>query len=438
MKAFAEEAGVNANNISAEIRDNLAKNERISQQWLEGTQLRVVMGVLMKHLIVSGNYLLQCDMSLKVPVVRGYRMDKYVVNRTPTGKILEIIIHEIVDPLALTDEVLEAVGIEREESPSAESKTYDMYTYIKVNGKKYDIFQEINGKVVPGSEGSYPEDRLPFLPLTWEREDSEQYGRSYIEQYIGDMISTEGLSKSLYEAAAASSKVVYLVNPNGTTRKKTLVDAPNCGVISGDERDVSVVQTGKMNDLQVTKAQLGDIIQRMNSAFISQSSIQRQAERVTAEEIRMMAEMLDQQLGGVYARFSKELQDPLARIVIKGLEKSKRIEPIPDGLLKVQIITGIDALGRGQELQALRGAVTDTIQLIGPEAIAGMHVNELVNRIFHGYGANPTGVVKTPEELQAEQEAAQQAQQQQQAMEMAQQVAPQVVANEQAQQQAQV
>lgn len=435
LKAFAEEAGIDPANVSQEIRENLAKTERVAQKWLEGTALRVVNGVLMKHLISSGSYLVQCDMAKKEPVVRGFRMDQYVSNTSPEGQLLELIIKEMVDPETLDEEFKKTLNLNLTTmGPIDRPSLQEMYTGIKLEGKTYKVHQEINGVLIPGSEGSYPKDRLPYLPLVWERESGEQYGRSYIEQYVGDLISAEGLSKALYDAAAVSSKVVFLNNPNGMTKTRTVNDAENGAIVSGRPEDIQAMQVGKMNDLQIAKAQLGDIIQRLNSAFISQNSIQRQAERVTAEEIRMMAEMLEQQMGGVYSRFSREYQRPLADLVLRSLESSKRIQPIPQDSLKVQIITGIDALGRGQELQALRGAITDVFNVMGPEAVQGMHPSELVSQIFSGWGANPTGIVKTPQELQAEREAAEQAQQEQQAAEMAASVAPQILEGQQAEQ----
>ena len=106
-------------------------------------------------------------------------------------------------------------------------------------------------------------------------------------------------------------------------------------------------------------------------------------------------------------------------------------QPALDDEIKIQIVTGIDALGRGQELQALRGAVTDTVQLLGEQALAGMHISELVSRIFYGYGAKPEGVIKTPAELEEERRQAELAAQQEQARQVAQQIAPQVVRGEQ-------
>lgn len=432
LQAFAEEAGIDATNVAIEIRQNLAKTERVIQKWMEGSTLRVIMHSAMKHLINSGNYMVQADFSKTDPVVRGFRMDQYVVNLSPRGELMELIIREMVDPMTLDEDILNAVGVEVHAESMEDPRTEELFTYFKLDRKKkkYETKQEMNGRVIPKSEGTIKREVFPYLPLTWERETTEMYGRSYIEQLIGDLITADGLSAALKDGAAASAKVVFLNNPNGMTKTSTIAKAQNCDIVAGNVADVQALQVQKMNDFRVAQEQLMQIFQRLNLAFISQTAVQRDAERVTAEEIRMIAEMLDQQLGGVYARFGPELQTPLANLLIKGLEKGNRIQRIPDDDLKIQVITGIEALGRGQELQALRGAITDTAQLLGPEALQMMHVNELVSRIFHGYGAKPEGIVKTPQELEEERQAAQQAAEQEQAMQMAQAVAPQVIEQE--------
>jgi hypothetical protein len=429
LAAFAEEQGQDPKAIAQTIRDNLAQAERVALKWTEGTQLRVVMSSLMKHLIAGGNYALQCDMAAKTPVVRGFRLDQYVCRKSPRGELVELIIKEKIDPSLLTEQVKVACDCDKDDDKT-ESEFVEIYTRIWRVGKKFNVIQELNGIPVPESEGAYPEDRLPYLVLNWEREEGEHYGRGYVEQYAGDLYTAEGLSKSLVEGAAAVAKVLFLVSANGETKKRTISEAPNCAVVQGRADDVTVIQANKMGDFQVAQQHLGEVIRRLGRAFILQDSIQRDAERVTAEEIRMMAEMLDQQLGGVYARMARELQYPLANIILRGLEKSKRIPPIPRNEIKVQIVTGIEALGRGQELQALRGLVTDAANTLGPEGLAMFHQNELLNRMAHGYGVKTDGLVKTAEELQAEQQAAQQAQQQQQAMQMAEKLGPQLMAQQ--------
>ena len=83
------------------------------------------------------------------------------------------------------------------------------------------------------------------------------------------------------------------------------------------------------------------------------SAVQRNAERVTAEEVRFMAQELETSLGGVYSILSQELQLPLIKILIFRMEKQGRMPVFPKNVIKPQIITGMEALGRGQDLNKL-------------------------------------------------------------------------------------
>ena len=57
------------------------------------------------------------------------------------------------------------------------------------------------------------------------RVDGEDYGRSYVEEYLGDLVSLEGLTKAIVEGASASAKTLFMVSPNGTTRAKALAES---------------------------------------------------------------------------------------------------------------------------------------------------------------------------------------------------------------------
>lgn len=74
----------------------------------------------------------------------------------------------------------------------------------------------------------------------------------------------------------------------------------------------------------------------------------------SAEEIRYVAGELEDTLGGVYSILSQELQLPLVRCLLSQLEASGTLTEIPEGLLEEpQITTGMEALGRGQDLSKL-------------------------------------------------------------------------------------
>ena len=91
-------------------------------------------------------------------------------------------------------------------------------------------------------------------------------------------------------------------------------------------------------------------------------------------------------------------------------------------------MAGINALGRGQDRESLAQFLTVIAQTMGPDAIAQyINPDEVIKRLAASSGIDVLNLVKSMQELQAEQ---QQAMQQQQAMMMQQQV-PQMAAVEQ-------
>ena len=94
------------------------------------------------------------------------------------------------------------------------------------------------------------------------RVDTEDYGRSYCEEFLGDLKSIEGLSKALLESAAASSKVVFLVKPNALTKKRDLIESENGDIITGIRDDVATLQTEKQYDLQIVERTINTIFRK--------------------------------------------------------------------------------------------------------------------------------------------------------------------------------
>lgn len=64
---------------------------------------------------------------------------------------------------------------------------------------------------------------------------------------------------------------------------------------------------------------------RLSYAFMLNSAVQRSGERVTAEEIRYVANELEDTLGGIYSILSQELQLPLANTLLNILSKRVKL-----------------------------------------------------------------------------------------------------------------
>ena len=402
--------------MRAQIEEAFGQMERAVMNEIETSAVRVKAFEALKQLIVAGNVLcyVQPDGSMRV-----YPLSRYVVKRDPVGNVLEIITKEEISPLAIPPAVRMACGVEADEENPENNKSLFTRIYREEDGKTFAIYQELNGKVVPGSEGTYPVDECPWMALRFVAVENEDYGRGYIEEYIGDLKSLEGLSKAILEGAAASAKVLFLIKPNATTNKKKVVEAPNGAVIEGNPEDISVLQLEKYADFRVAYDQSQELTKRLSFAFMLNSSVQRSGERVTAEEIRYMAGELEDALGGIYSILSQEFQLPLVRVLMRQMAKNKKLPTLPKDLVRPMVTTGLEALGRGHDLNKLNTFLSQLAPL-GPEVLQTyMNLDDYIKRVGTSLGLDIQGLIKDPQQIQQER-------QQQMMMQMGQQVAPEL------------
>ena len=399
----------------AEVEEALSKIERAVMTEIETEALRVAAFSALKYLVCIGNALIFLDPN---GGMRVFRLDRYVVKRDPSGNVLEIIVKESVSAVMLPPEVIDMESKEGEDPRKVDlEKNYDLYTRIIRKGKKWEIVQEACGKTIPGSQGTYPLDESPWIPLRWTAIDGEDYGRGLVEEYLGDLRSLEALSQAIVEGSAAAAKVLFLVKPNGTTRIKTLAESRSGDIKTGDVNDVAVLQMDKFNDFKVASETISKIEQRLSQAFLLMSSIQRNAERVTAEEIRAMAGELEDALGGVYSVLSQEFQLPLVQCLMSRMSRQKSLPKLPKEIFKPLITTGLEALGRGHDLTKLDTFIQGLMPL-GPETIGQyLNIGDYIKRRGTSLGIDMDGLIKSEEEVQ-------QSQQQAQMMQMAQQATP--------------
>ena len=409
-------------NQRGEVEETLSKIERMVQQEIEVRALRVPISEALKQLIVAGNVLVYLPENQQM---RVFKLDRYVVKRDSMGNVLKIVVKETMSPLSLPEKAKHLVS-ERDEYEIPKT-SIDLYTCVKWTGRNWKIHQEIEGQIVPGSEGSFPKNKNPFIALRFTHIDGEDYGRGFVEEYIGDLKSLETLTKAIVEGASAAAKILFLVRPNGTTRIKTLADSPNGAIVVGDAQDVSTLQLQKSADFRVAQETIRTLSERLSRVFLMNSSVRRQAERVTAEEIRIAYQELEIALGGVYSILSQEFQLPLVQLIMNKMKKEKKLPPFPDESLKPMVITGVEALGRGQDLNELAGFLQHLAPL-GPDTVMReLNINEYINRLAASLGIESKGLIKSEEQKQQEAQAQQQQMQEMQERQMMQSVADKVV-----------
>ena len=433
--------------FKTEIDKVLSRVEQAILADIESTSDRPVVNEGNMHLIVGGNILYNND---KKSGLRMFPLSRFVVDRDAMGTAVEMIVRENVSinsmPEGFLKSLMELEGPEGEavrkkltdESSGAGDCEVELYTHLKRSGNKWKIHQECMGKVVPGTVGSYKLDECPWFPVRMYSVAGENYGRSFVEQQIGDLNSLESLNQSLVEGSAVSAKMLIFVNPNGYTSSKAVAEAENGAVIEGNAQDVTVLQLQKGADLQVTAAKIQALEQSLKTAFLMMDGIRRDAERVTAEEIRIIAQELESGLGGVYTVISQEFQLPYIRSRMAAMTRQGRIPELPKDIVAPAIVTGFEAIGRGNDKTKLVEFLQFGAATFGESFLNLVKPVNAVTRLAAAMGIATEGLIKTDDELMQEQQRQSQEMQRQAMMEK---LGPEVVRQGggmlQAQQQAQ-
>lgn len=394
--------------VKAKVEAALGVLERRIMRHIETNQIRVTVAEALKNLVVSGNVLLYLPPS--EGGIKLYKLNSYVLQRDALGNVIQMVMLDKIAYAALPDDVKSQVAKGKDIKPD---KMINIYTHAYLEEDQFISYQEVEGERINGTDNTVPKLKTPWIPMRMVKIDGESYGRSFVEEYLGDLKSLEALSKSLVELAAIAANVVFLVNPNGVTRVKKVAEAQPGEFVTGRPEDIHALTLEKYADLQVAKQTADGIEGRLSYAFMLNSAVQRNGERVTAEEIRYIAGELEDTLGGIYSILSQEFQLPLIRRLMAQLQSMGQIPDMPEGAVEPSITTGLEALGRGHDLNKLEMFMK--IMGMLPEAQQRLKVGNLLTMVGTSLGLDTNDLVKSDEEFQQEQEAAQQAQMLQQA-----------------------
>ena len=391
--------------IRSELDLSFSKMERMIMDYIAASNDRVVIHQALKHLIAGGNSLIYMSKS----GLKNYPLSRYVVNRDGNGNVLEIVTKELISRKVLDFEIPEEPGPNTgiDESKNKDRDDVEVYTYVKLIDGQWVWHQEAFDKILPGSRSTAPKNASPWLPLRFNVVDGEDYGRGRVEEFLGDLKTLEGLSQALVEGAAAAAKVIFLVSPSSTTKPSAIAKAGNGAIVQGRAEDVQVVQVGKTADFATAANMSQQIEKRLLEAFLVMNI--RNAERVTAEEVRLTQLELEQQLGGIFSLLTVEFLIPYLNRTLLVLQRSRQIPKLPKDIVRPTIVAGINALGRGQDRESLTQFVGTIAQTLGPEALINfINPLEAIKRLAAAQGIDVLNLVKTEEQLQQEQQQAQQ------------------------------
>lgn len=409
--------------IQLAITNKLKGFQRIMSQNIELMAARPKLFLVFKYLVACGNALIYMPDKKTLKV---FKLHSYCVARDNQGDVLEIIVREVKTFGTLTKDLQKNL-IEDAKTNDSEDKTYAptdeiiILTQIKRrNTEEWVAAQEVGGVYIKETSGEYSNKENgkpnPWVVLRWSAISDEDYGRSLVEEYLGDLRSVNGTQRAFDDYVAVAAKIIGIINPSAPANlARKLSKAKSGDFIRAEKKHIEFMELNKYYDFKINLEMMTKKEHNLEQGFLLNSSVQRQGERVTAEEIRTVASDLEDHLGGVYSVLAQELQLPFIQLM---MNYSRGDLPIPLKDIHPEVTTGLDALGRGQDIRKLSSFMQGA-KLLG-EDVAKTLLNplEYLNRLASGLGVEPDNLIKTLKELKVEQKANQKQQQNAQTQEL--------------------
>lgn len=348
-----------------------------------------------RHLIVTGNALLELGKEARV-----YGLRHFCVKRTATGKVHTLVISERLRFNELEKPVRDVVP---HKEPESEVTLYR--AIVLEDDGRYHLTQAVDEFVLPEQfKGAWPENKLPYHVLAWDLADEADYATGLVEDHEGDFEALSALSESLLDGTVLTTEMRWLVNPGGVTSVDDFRKSRNGDAVAGQKGDIEAVSGGDARAIEVAIKVIEVYSQRLARAFLLQSAMVRDAERVTAEEIRAIAMELETAFGGVYSQLGLIWQKPVALWCLVDVDMDIRGTD-----LEVTVLTGLEALSRNAKLEKLRAALSDLAQFeMLPDGLKmRIRWRQLAEFVGQGRGVDLTPFIKSDEEVRAEQEQAQ-------------------------------
>lgn len=392
-----------------ELDKALVKGEKNAIRRLQRMGHRTAATLAAKYLIVTGNTLLYYSDNK----VHTYNLRNYCLVRDLSGNVIEIMTRDCKAFETLSEEMQTKLRESDRKKDYKGDTDVTLYTRILLKDGKYKVTQALDLVDLDETKNSYSKKHLPWIPLAWNLVQGEDYGRGHVEDYRGAFGAIEVLTQALTEGVISAAAIQYLVKPSSVVDIDKLNSAPNGTYHAGMDGDIVAIKSDKHLDFQQVRVVLEDFERRVAQAFLMGSEVTRDAERVTAVEIRKDAQELELSFGGIYSRFTEDWQEPVAAILL-----DREDITVGEDTIYPVIITGLDTLSRLGDIDNFHMFIQDMSLLTTlPEDLKEwFKQGELITWVGTNRGIDYNKFVKTAEEVQAGRDAEmQQMQQMQQA-----------------------
>jgi hypothetical protein len=405
LQAAADEKNIDDQQLASMLA--AIDREAAERLFLNGALAKLTR--LVKLLIVTGNALAYRDPVTAKFVIWSLR--SFVVRRTATGEWRCVVLKQLFQ----FDELPQNVQADYEAKQPGKMKPDSQVDYLTVIEKqpgavnpRVVVWNEVGGIRV-GPESSYPEHLSPWILATWNLDDGSHYGTGLVEDFTGDFAKLSLVSEQLglYELEALS--LLNLVDEAAGGVIDEYQEADTGDFVRGKTAGITSYERGDYNKIAAVRESLGEVISRLSQAFMYTGNT-RNAERVTAEEIRALAREAEAALGGVYSLLAESLQTPLAYLTMSEVSEQLMVGLV-NRLYKPTVITGTQALSRAVAVQNLLAATQEAAVVVPALAQLDtrMDPQKLMDLFYNSRSVDTSKLFKDPEVLAAEAKAKQDA-----------------------------
>lgn len=275
LRDAAEAAGIQ----KTQLEEALSAVEREAPMTLQRIGARSTLVRAAKELIALGNTALYYDEDAEK--LHGYNIRNYAVQRDLSGSVTDAVFRDAVAFYTLPEDVQREylASVPRDD---LEDFNVNLYTRVKLSASgKYDVSQAVEQVDLKDfGRGSYPKDDLPWVVLAWELVRGKDYGTGLVEDFAGDFQSLSTLSESFTVGAAVAADIKFLVDPAGQTNPADLNNAETGAYVYGRPDDIAAFSVDKNGDWQIVTGLISALEKRIGLAFLLNSAVTRDAERV--------------------------------------------------------------------------------------------------------------------------------------------------------------
>lgn len=359
---------------------------------------------MIKLLIVTGMCLTLRDTERYQFTV--WNLHSFAVRRDGYGVVRDVVLKQRVLYEDAEPDVRAALA-------TAKARTYtdgmyiDVYTHIAYKqgelNRYAEIQREVDGEPV-GKPSVYPEHLCPWQVLSWNVIVGENYARGLVEDYAGDFARLSMTSEALGIYEQESLDVLRIVDEQAGSAVSDFKEAETGDYIAGRKDSVYAFEVGDYNKIATLNNSIVGIIQRLSQAFMYTGQM-RDAERVTAAEVRNLVREVETTFGGVYSLLAHTMQAPFAYLSMYEVRDTHK--GVLAGLIsksyRPSIFTGAAALQRSSEMQALVNATQEVAAIVPVLAQSSQRIDidKVFEKIMLANNVDLESISKTPEELRA-------------------------------------